>query len=189
MTRNINPVPGWPGPGFWVKAIADKGGLMQALTVLVLLAVAGAVPGGGPSLPDIAVPPGEAVSEFSTRLAETARSTAAFQICGAALPRSGTDGSWYARQARGGSDAAPRMPAWKQAGIWGIEFTGAALGTAFAAAFGLATIEGVYQAGYNGPGAVPSSAVYFLTSAVLSATGSARPAPARGGTVIQSLEA
>lgn len=147
---------------------------MQALTMITLLALAVAALGGEPPLRNLAVPPAEAGSKYSTRLAEAARGTAAaWQVCGAALCRSGGDGSWYARQAQAGAGdrATPRMPAWKQAGVYGIEFTGAALGTAFAAAFGLATIEGVYQAGYNGPGAVPSSAVYFLTSALLSATG------------------
>jgi hypothetical protein len=160
---------------------------MQGATALALLTLAAAAFAAGPPVCDFTVPPGQAETDHSTRQTEatydrpgdpvapraTADNRVVCEVCGVALGRSGTDGSWYARQALSyrGTAVAPRMPAWKQAGVYGLEFTGAALGTAFAAAFGLATIEGVYQAGYNGPGAVPSAAVYFLTSAVLSATG------------------
>ena len=66
---------------------------------------------------------------------------------------------------------APRLSAWQRAGVYTLELTGATVGTTLAAALGVATIEAVYQAGYNGPNSVPAAGVYCLTSAVLSAAG------------------
>ncbi len=97
-----------------------------------------------------------------------------FEVCGNTLCRLDRDAGWHTRYTlaySGATAARPGMPAWKQAGVYGLEFTGAAVGTLIAAACGLATIEGVFQAGWNGPGSVPGATAYCLTSALLSATG------------------
>jgi hypothetical protein len=97
-----------------------------------------------------------------------------YEVYGNTLRRLDRDAAWHTDYAAGYTSTAsvsPRMPAWKQAGVYSLEFTVATVGTLIAYAGGLATIEGVYQAGYNGPGSVPGAAAYFLSSALLSATG------------------
>ncbi|GEM_PF-3006320 len=97
-----------------------------------------------------------------------------YEVCGNTLRRLDRDDSRHANLAMsysGATSTAPRMPVWKQAGVYGLEFTVAAVGTLIAEAGGLATIEGVYQAGWNGPGSVPGATAYCVTSALLTATG------------------
>ena len=142
---------------------------------LVLAVAAGSTPVSNSLVPrsqqlEMSVP-GPHLIDWSCRATD---GPYAYEVCGNSLRRLDSGASRNAGSTIGiaqGVSAGDAMPAWKQAGAYTIEFAAAALGTLVAGAAGLATIEGVYQAGWNGPGSVPGATAYFLTSAALSATG------------------
>ena len=161
---------------------------MQKAVVLALLILAGAAFAGSPPATEFSIPPalsqpGQSVQHIvalhgwqdgMTVPGAVPDGRCVYEICGNALRWPDRDEVWhtsYAMSYSGATSVAPGMSAWKRAGVYALEFTAAAVGTLIAEAGGLATIEGVYQAGWNGPGSVPGATAYCLTSAVLSATG------------------
>jgi hypothetical protein len=126
----------------------------------------------GHSAQNIVASPGSPDVVTAPRVAADERYV--YEVWGNTLRRVDRNDAWrpgYAASYSRATTAAPGMPVWKQAGAYTLEFAAAGVGALLAEACGLTTLEGVYQAGWNGPGSVPGAAAYCLTSTVLSAGG------------------
>ena len=161
---------------------------MRRAGILALLMLARAAFAGGPPATEFSIrpalsQPGQSAQHVVALLGNADAVTAArvatddqyvYEVWGNTLRRLDRNDAWhtgYAASYSGATTVAPRMPVWKRAGAYTLEFAAAGVGALFAEACGLTTIEGVYQAGWNGPGSVPGAAAYCLTSALLSAGG------------------
>jgi len=147
---------------------------MRRAVVFVLLVLAGAAFAVIPPAADLSVVPAHPVAGYSLDQIGPSGGRYAYAIWGNTLRRSGQNENRYVNLALGHSSAAsaaPGLPAWKRAGAYTVEFAVSAVGALIAEAGGLTTIEGVYQAGWNGPGSVPGAVAYCVTSAVLTAGG------------------
>jgi len=156
---------------------------MLRATVFALLILAAAAFGGGSPAAGLSVLP----VQFPRQI-----DVSPGRHCGIAVPGAVPDGRYVydvygntllrldrgagrhtgeAMSYSGATSVAPGMPGWKQAGVYTLEFAAATAGALVAEAAGLTAIEGVYQAGWNGPGSIPGAAAFCLTSTVLSAGG------------------
>jgi hypothetical protein len=156
---------------------------MRRATVFALLILAGTLSAGGPPaayLSVLSVPSAQhicALRGWRSRMAEpdaVLEGRYWHDVCGSPLlhpDRGNYRHIGSAMSYSGATSVAGGMPGWKLAGAYTLEFTASAVGTLIAEAGGLTTVEGVYQAGWNGPGSVPGAAAFCLTSAVLSAGG------------------
>jgi hypothetical protein len=167
---------------------AAEGGEMRRAIVLVLLMLARAAFAGSPPATEFSIRaalsqpgqsdrpivalPGSPDAVTAPRMISDDRYV--YEVWGNTLRRLDRNDAWrpgYAASYSRATTTAPGMPVWKQAGAYTLEFAAAGVGALLAEACGLTTLEGVYQAGWNGPGSVPGAAAYCLASAVLSAGG------------------
>jgi hypothetical protein len=173
---------GWlePDP---IERATTEGGRMPKAILFALLALAGAAFGGGPPVTDLSTATPKAIghtdvfgcrSELMVAPGAIPNHQCARAVCGNPLLRVGdcdVGHTTYAADLSGGTAGVPRMPGWKQASAYTLEFAAAGVGTLLAEASGLTAIEGVNQAGWNGRGSLAGAAAFCLTSAVLSAGG------------------
>ncbi len=156
---------------------------MPKAIVFVLLALAVAAFGGGPPATDLSYISPPTVRRIDALcygrdgvVAQEAMPGGqyVYAVCGNTLRRVDRGDIAYTGNATGRpgvSAAVPRVPVWKQASAYTLEFAAAGAGALLAEACGIAALEGVYQAGWNGPGSVPGAVAFCLTSTVLSAGG------------------
>lgn len=156
---------------------------MRGTTVFALLVLAGAAFAGGPPTADFSAMPEQFTRQIDVSLGWHHGTTLPgvipngrylYSVCGSTLRRLDRGSGRPTRDAMSYSRAtsvAPGMPVWKQAGVYTLEFAAATAGALVAEAAGLTAIEGVYQAGWNGPGSIAGAAAFCLTSTVLSAGG------------------